>query len=1658
MADTALYTHLVPEVIQNLPGTGSQRLIEKLLLQDIPVHDAEAIAGEIFAELLLALEEGTISPQNVLDFLSEAIVDDLKASMFCHTVNVFPLSEPLKELITTIHTKQAVIQPATLASYLDASTLSALGIVPAQALTRQLNTKKRDEFYTQRKYNLFHEEFQGYAVLVHELFDLLRNGASTSSVPYALRIVESMIGHYHLDPNRVLSVCLDVFAECIVNNQEFMVQFFKQSRWWPDTPADSISGLEFLNKGGSEAAAKLIGLKYLRSDPYTHKPYMIMVSILMKIGFVSFGSIYSYLGPDDTEMASLETLYKKELENQVFRASASALALAAPLEDEEDEGGSDKKTPANGHSSANSQQTVHDKLKTNIKYHYLKAFLSTGLYWPAVYILSKFPFLVHVDYEVPALMLRLLEAMVVPLYETVCDIPESLLSELSKEKPVANVPFLGKINYTESHIETYYTLTPPSKPPKGKKAVYFYHQWKQKIPAVTTLDELYSLSRQYVKFLGVHIAEDSAVFLKICEILSHHLGQMTSREEKEDIFCYFRNYIFPAMGATKENAVAVSKAYAVLKFFPVEDRFNLYGELYQVLAKNHAHVKISYGGAEKATKDTLKRLSKENVMPMMKRLAKISCSNPLPCLLTILQQLESYDNLNTLVVQTANYFNEYTWDNLTLAILMRLTALGRSNTQADGLHERQWIQSLASFIGQICHEYPNRIDLSTIIVYIMKSFHQNEVSCLLVLREILAITGGFKAITNLTARQINMINGSLSLRKIVYKTIGDSRYESKKPGTLLLDAISKLDALNEMFVLLARLNKSIVFGTEYSHLKLLANKNDDVDSVMRFFTTLVNFFGTNETKSKLIPINDLVQRFDVPLAWAFELWRSYLVDTPDLARNICKCIPSGVSPDLFCWFWRLRLYDINYDENLYDSELKKLKSSAQSLKEQFLVARKDRDLTRERFNEMKNDIVVAEDSAKDTPEQKEEHREHDATVTSQLKQESSSWFKTRDYATLQKEIRVFIQTCILPRSLHSSFDAVYGAKFIIKLHELRTENYSAAMLMNELFTSQILFATLFTCTPTEAENLGIFFAELLKIFNSLRDENTYKKLTENSYFFANDSFEVLSLDDYKRALFSWHSALLKDISRALTVTDYMSRRNCILFLKNLVGVYPNVEDHCEEISSLIENISKNEKREDLILSASALIGHVKSRASTWVHMWDFCPLSEEEKQEQMKRREDIENARKQKEEEERKKKEEAARKIQEEQEKKRREQQKARLDKEAAEKQKASASALSYDDNGIAKSRQPRAPETASKGRYDRYSRDVLETKDSKEPKDSKETKEAEETAQVKDSKAKKNTPAEPKGEAQQKPPKDSRKEENRDVGDEELAKKRKKFDSLKKDDHKKNKEARQPVAIQPPGNKTPSQGKQNSPKPQQSREKSRQSTPQRDEGGSEAKNNEPRDRFLRGEKPQPKPAKSTQSEKPAETASRSNQESTDLFELRVKKNETKRPEKPQGEKTQREQPQRERQQREQLVEKKDESSGKENARTRFAQQQQQQNIGRGTPDNRGRSSYTPSQPQGQRRPPLPPQHPPQHPRDQRDKDRNDFKRLPREPARSGYNARGAAPVPPPLTPPPPPPPPSAPRHSSDRGDRDRDSFRGRDKKRGPDSYRGRGYDKRPRY
>ncbi|ODV80516.1 uncharacterized protein CANTADRAFT_25030 [Suhomyces tanzawaensis NRRL Y-17324] len=1323
---STVYTYFTKEVVDEFGGSGSESLLQ--ILEGLPENEneRELIVAQLFTELLLIFEEDQLELDPIVQFLYSIITSDMYARVFCQVLNVFPPSDKTNNLILLLSRKDQVIKPDTIAAYIGADLLKEAGVVPKEVLTKTLNSRVRDEFYTQKKYNLFHEEVEGYSKLIVELYSIMKSSDTEYQVDYCIQMIEKLIGHYSLDPNRCLDIILEVYSSMFVSNVEFSLQLLKKSRWWPKYESD-CSSMETLSLGGSEAGAKILGLKFIKYPKEKDLPetFKILIAFLIKEGFVSFGSIYKYLRPEEEEMQILEKEYKKNLDEKVSKSGASALALAAPLADDEEEETSGKITGKQNTATVTESISIEKRLHSNFKYQMLRVFLGNGLYWPSMFILTKYHYLAFIDDEIYPLINRMLDTMIQPLYSHIKPFSDQELTnfQASVKNPISRQH--NHISYEDFQITEFVSFKPNIKSYGQKRFTYFYKTWSSDLPKINDVDSLLAHSGDILKFVGVYLSKNVEVFIKLCEIIKWDLTIIEKNPEDENLlnrkikwFHYFRNYIFPAMSIIEENSIAIENAYSILEFYPIEDRFSVYGELYQILSKNNPYIKMAYNQAEKSTKDILRRLSKENVRSMMRRLAKISFSNPLPCLLTILQQIESYDNLIPLVIETARYFNNYGWDSLTIGILIRLTVDGRSTIQINGMNERKWLQSLASFIGKISQRYPNFIDLETILTFLLKSFHQGDSLGVIVLREILTSMGGLQSINNLTLRQINMINCGSSLEKLVYKTIDDVRYDRAKSGQTLVNTLIKLDGINEILVLLYQLTKKSIAGSELTQLKILASKNDDLDSVIHLLITLINFFGNADEISKhLLSASELNEKYGLSIQWIFELWRPILAkrqlayetndssmetDSPwnpvlqpvmnEVSHVLPAEITSHLSPGLFVTFWQLSLYDINYTSELYDNEESKLKSTIKSLKESSSINSKDKDISRVVLERAKKELKQNEDYLTSIPVDKTKHSDHYDSVVSRLKKESAYWFPISNPDDIKIQTQRFLQYCLLPRSIHSSFDAGFSSKFLFSLHELGANNFSILSLLDELIRNKILFSTLFTLTPVESENLGLFFADILNQLHNWTDEKFFEGNVK-SKLFSNDGSEV-SYDDYRKILYEYHDIILSDIGASLKVTEYMSRRNAITFLKNLLGVYPNVEDHCEEIVKLIQNIATTEQREDLKLSSSALIGHVKSRSKEWVHLWDFIPMPEAEKEALIKKRKEEKEKElakiRAKQIKEQKEKEEALRKQREEEEKKKR---KNLLNYDSKQSVSVSTSSARNDIRG-----------ESSRGRYDNYS------------------------------------------------------------------------------------------------------------------------------------------------------------------------------------------------------------------------------------------------------------------------------------------------------------------------------------------------------------------
>ena len=73
---------------------------------------------------------------------------------------------------------------------------------------------------------------------------------------------------------------------------------------------------------------------------------------------------------------------------------------------------------------------------------------------------------------------------------------------------------------------------------------------------------------------------------------------------------------------------------------------------------------------------------------------------------------------------------------------------------------------------------------------------------------------------------------------------------------------------------------------------------------------------------------------------------------------------------------------------------------------------------------------------------------------------------------------VLIQHCFFPRLMHSAKDALFSFQFFKLLHRLKVPSFNFLNFFGQI--TKCIVPAIHFCSEDEAENLGIFFLELLK--------------------------------------------------------------------------------------------------------------------------------------------------------------------------------------------------------------------------------------------------------------------------------------------------------------------------------------------------------------------------------------------------------------------------------------------------------------------------------------------------------------------------------------------------------------------------------------------------
>ncbi|KAJ3574543.1 hypothetical protein NP233_g1708 [Leucocoprinus birnbaumii] len=889
------FVDFVKTVVDSLPSSSSQQSTSRVAtfgdsLVDM-IWSIDAALEEVLTDAKAAIGSGN----SVSSDASE------KAKL---TKQVAEKDKESLQIIVKRLLELRIISPESCRERLDLGVLANVGLIADEGMMGKKEIRMRTGlFYKQNKFNLLREQSEGYSKLVIELTSGMgpphspASGAPTETykdiharASHVWGKVISLIGKFDLDPNRALDLILDVLSSNLSTHYTFFLALLSFSPWAASyqrkvdpvtqdaamdvdpspspTPvtfngksldevlsiaeANSHNGGDIANPNSSRVLSQVLGFKFAyyqtpETADATPKSLYLTTAILIRERFISLEDIYPHLAPTEGDMELTRKEYLDNVQTRIAGAKMSLLAMAAPLESGPSSQAKSK--------APTTQETKKIEVKdTNQKIGLLHALLCVGALRPAFAILTKFPWVVDVFPELADLLLRVLKHSLEPFYDTMSNKqrntnflkPRVRFGPSGTMQPAARKPLL-----------TLWAPTPPST--STTDFVFFFPDWADRVPMMTTLDDLEDVIEPIMHFVGIHVSRDPLFLTKFLRLGRQHLQPTNppiDPQTKKPVgkpdpthpirvfwFRVLRTYLIPGLPLIRGNAVCTVEVWSIIRHFPQEARWQLYGEWKTQVYKSHSELRIRFVQADRESKGILRRLSHNSIDALSGPVAKLAHSNPCIFFQNAVNQIMAYDNLASVVIQALRYVTNMGFDVLVFIVLDALANPNKDRVKDDGVNTADWLQSLASFTGMLFRRYS--AELSPVLSYVAHQLQSGQTTEIVVLRELIWKMAGIEPLPSLSEAQIAAMAGGpvLRIEAIASETRGarldTSESNLKGPQRLGRSLLEAPSLALPLLVQVAQQRQACVFRAPDAHLKSLASLFDATHGVLLQYLELL---------------------------------------------------------------------------------------------------------------------------------------------------------------------------------------------------------------------------------------------------------------------------------------------------------------------------------------------------------------------------------------------------------------------------------------------------------------------------------------------------------------------------------------------------------------------------------------------------------------------------------------------------------------------------------------------------------------------------------------------------------------------------------------------------------------------------------------------------
>lgn len=793
---------------------------------------------------------------------------------------------------------------------------------------RSKNRTRTAMFYKQQKYNLMREESEGYAKLVTELNT--NHTVARSSAPTLVRNIQALIGHFALDPNRVLSEIVGAFESSNPakesHSRAVFVQVLKDYKTGP-AALSNLLGLRFSSYPKAVADAKAAAAEWTAEadaaaaagetfatkkpvvDPrLTETPDSLynVAAVLIQEGLLTLEQIFPHLTPTiatqkeshKTAEAAAKTKVVKKLEvDQLTEAKNAKHTAAIKL-------GKSNQVLGLCHAAL----LIHDWPTANRIMAQLPPFAAPA--WPA--FRKRLCTVAH--------------AVVEPLYRKVAPAITKPSTDLS--------------------------------------------DWIKSISVCKDFEDMPVLLFPVLRRLGMYGHSDVILLTKVLRVVKACFAESKKRGDanlamQPEVEALFNRVIMPSISLIETGNAALSiEAWQVLEMMPYVARYRLYSFWKNTSAKLHPDVMLAQKMATKETVYIMKRLTKDNVKLYGRILGKFSHSNPgsvFGHILYVIQE-DGYNNLVAPVVESMKYLGPLAKDMLAFCIIEAIANTKKPRLKAGDINIGEWLRTLSNFSALVFRKYT--IDMEGVLQYVMNKLKTREGFDLIVFQDFIKQMTGMERVEDVPDEHLLALAGGSTLAE--EGSFGGSKVtkEQTKATGRLRKVLLAHDSNGEDFalpllLLIAQQLSSMVFGSkmEDQNLKLVGDLYDKCTETLTQFTAfLTRHVKPDDYVSRIPAVKELCETFKLPPRVAFHLRRpawNVLVKAElkklgekedSLTGYVAACreamapieaeCANIVSPDLwkyvtpkfFATFWTFSMYDLDTPSHVYKKTTAKVKA------------------------------------------------------------------------------------------------------------------------------------------------------------------------------------------------------------------------------------------------------------------------------------------------------------------------------------------------------------------------------------------------------------------------------------------------------------------------------------------------------------------------------------------------------------------------------------------------------------------------------------------------------------------------------------------------------------------------------------------------------------